>query len=179
DRARADADLDAVGAGLGQGLGGLAGGDVAADHLDLGEVLLDPAHAVDHALGVAVGGVDDDHVDAGGDQSGDAVSGVGTGTDGGADAQAALVVLAGQRVGLGLLDVVDGHHALEAVLVVDDQHALDAVLVQQLAHGVLVLAFLDGDQALLGSHHVALAGRHVGLERHVAGGEIGSAAGRG
>lgn len=50
DRARADTDLDRVSARFGQGLGRCAGGDVAADHLYVREVLLDPAHAVDHAF---------------------------------------------------------------------------------------------------------------------------------
>ena len=34
-------------------------------YVDLGEVLLDPAHALDHTGAVAVRGVDDDHVDTG------------------------------------------------------------------------------------------------------------------
>src|SRR5690606_15024529 len=127
------------------------------------------AHAVDHALGVAVGGVHHHHIDPGGDQRGDALFGIGTGTDGGADAQATLVVLARQWVGLGLLDVVDGHHALEAELVIDDQHALDAVLVQQLADDVLVFAFLDGDQTLLRGHHLTHAGVEAGFEADVTG----------
>src|SRR5690606_12195417 len=171
DRARADTDLDAISASLGQSLGGLAGGDVAADYLNFRKVLLDPAHAVDHALGVTVSGIDDDHVNTGGDQCGNAVAGIGTGADGRADTQTAMLVLAGQRVGLGLLDVVDGHHALEAVLVIDDQYALDAVLVQQLAHGVLVFAFLDGDQTLLRRHDFTHLGVHTAFEAHVAGGD--------
>jgi hypothetical protein len=39
------------------------GRDVAGDHVDLGEVLLDPAGHLDHALAVAVRGVDHHHVD--------------------------------------------------------------------------------------------------------------------
>src|SRR5690606_10317445 len=171
DPGRADSDLDAISARLGQSLGCLAGGDVAADYLNFRKVLLDPSHAVDHALGVTVRGIDDDHVNTGGDQCGNAVAGIGTGADGRADAQTAMLVLAGQRVGLGLLDVVDGHHALEAVLVIDDQYALDAVLVQQLAHGVLVFAFLDGDQTLLRRHDFTHLGVHTAFEAHVAGGD--------
>ena len=171
DGTRADADLDAVSAGFGEGLGGFASGDVAADHLDVREVLLDPAHAVDHAFGVAVGSVDDDHIDASGNQRCHAIAGIRAGTNGCADAQAALIVLAGQRVGLGLLDVVDGHHAFQAVLVIDDQHAFDTVLVQQLAHGVLVFTFLDGDQALFRRHHLTHLSVQTALEAHVAGGD--------
>ncbi|MNF57888.1 hypothetical protein D3C84_394290 [compost metagenome] len=118
-----------------------------------------------------MGGVDDDHVDAGRRQRGYAVAGIGTGADRRADAQTTLVVLAGQRVGLGLLDIVDGHHALEAELVIDDQHALDAVLVQQLAHHLGVFAFLDRDQTFFGRHHFAHLGAHVGLETHVTRGD--------
>src|SRR5690606_8110989 len=75
DGARADADLDGVGAGLDQRQRGRAGGDVAADHIDLRVVLLDPAHAFDHAAAVAVCGVDHDGVHTGLDQGFDAFFG--------------------------------------------------------------------------------------------------------
>src|SRR5690606_39556466 len=65
DRPRADADLDAVSPGVDQRTRGIGSGDVAADHLDLREALLDPAHAVEHTLRMTVGGVDDDHVHPG------------------------------------------------------------------------------------------------------------------
>ena len=66
DRARADADLDGVGAGVDERLRALAGRDVAADDVDVRErrVGLEPADDVEHARGVAVRGVDDEHVDA-------------------------------------------------------------------------------------------------------------------
>ncbi len=171
DRTRTDADLDTVCASLDQCQCSRTSGDVAADHLDFREVLLDPAYAVDHALGVAMGGVDDDHVDASGSQSSHAVTGIGASADGSANAQTRLIVLARQRVGLGLFDVLDGHHALEGEGVVDDQHLLDAVLVQQLAHGFLVSAFLDRDQALFRRHHVTYQGIQTVLEAYVARGD--------
>ena len=71
----ADADLDRVGAGIDQRPRRVAGGDVAADHVDLRIVLLDPAHALDHAGAVAVRGVDHDRVDAGLHQRLDALLG--------------------------------------------------------------------------------------------------------
>jgi len=76
------------GAAFGQGLGGSAGGDVAADDLHFREVLLDPANAVDHTFGVTVGSVDHHHVNTGADQGRDAITGVFTGADGGANAAA-------------------------------------------------------------------------------------------
>ena len=65
DRARPDADLDAVGSGLAERLGGLVGGDVAADDVyPLGSRLgLELGYHVENALGVAVSGVDDDEID--------------------------------------------------------------------------------------------------------------------
>ena len=51
----------------------------------------------------------------------------------GADQQPALAVLGGQRMGLGLLHVLDGDQADGAVVVVDDDQPLDAVLLQQRA----------------------------------------------
>src|SRR3990167_3452364 len=65
DRTRADADLDSVSASFHQRHGRTAGGDVAADHVHLRVVLLDPEHAVDHTLAVAVGRVHHDGVHTG------------------------------------------------------------------------------------------------------------------
>src|SRR5690606_28015044 len=58
DGTGADAHLDAIRACLNQRARGLGGDDVAADHLQVGEALLDAADGVEHAPGVAVRGVD-------------------------------------------------------------------------------------------------------------------------
>ncbi len=58
-------------------------------------------------LRVAVRRVDDDDVDPGADERGGALVPVGSGPDGGADAEATLVVLDGLRVLVGLQDVLD------------------------------------------------------------------------
>src|SRR3569833_1580547 len=60
-RAGADADLYRVDAGLDQRERAFGRRDVAADHLHLGKILFDPAHAVEHTLRMAVRGVDHDH----------------------------------------------------------------------------------------------------------------------
>ena len=57
DGTGADTDLDAVGTRLNQGQSRSACGDVAANDLDVRVVLLDPAHAVEHAFAVAMRGV--------------------------------------------------------------------------------------------------------------------------
>ena len=152
DRAGADADLDAVGAVVDQRLRAGRGGDVAADHLDLREALLDPRDAVEHALRMAVRGVDDDHVGARLDERLDALLGVGADADRGADAQPAELVLARVRVLGRLEDVLDGDEAAQLHVAVDDQHALEAVPVHQRLGRVEVGA--------LGHRHEPLARRH-------------------
>ena len=72
-------------------------------------------------------GVDADDVAAGRQQRVDALVAIGADADGGADAQAAEVVLGGERVLLRLLDVLDGDEALQLAAAVDDQQLLDAV----------------------------------------------------
>src|SRR5262249_38939512 len=68
DRARPDAAFYRVGAGIDQGLRPFAGRDVAGDYLHFVRVALDAADGVEHALRMAVRGVDHHDVDAGIDQ---------------------------------------------------------------------------------------------------------------
>ena len=78
-----------------------------------GIALLDPLHAVEHALRMAVRRVDDDHVDAGLDQRLDALLGVAAHADRRADAQPAVLVLAGVRMLGRLEDVLDRDQAAQ------------------------------------------------------------------
>ncbi|EXI75355.1 MAG: hypothetical protein AW07_01256 [Candidatus Accumulibacter sp. SK-11] len=154
DRPGADADLDAVCAVVEHGARGISGGDVAADHLDGGEVPLDPADTVEDALRMAVCGVDDEDVDAClGEQFGPFL-GARTDADGGADAQAAGRILAGVRMLGGLDDVLDGDQAAQLEGVVDHQDALQAVLVDQR------LALFDG-RSLMHRHQPRARGHDV------------------
>ena len=133
DRARPDADLDRVGTGVDERLGALAGGDVAADDLDVagGRVGLEAAHHVEQEVDVAVGGVGDEHVDAGLDQRGGPLPGVAEVADGGADQQPAVAVVGRVRELLALDEVLDGDQAAEAALVVDERQPLALVRAQQ------------------------------------------------
>ncbi len=99
-----------------------------------------------------MGGIHHDHVHAGLHQGGDAFVGAGTHAHGGAHPQPALVILAGQGLVGGLLDVLHRHQAAQLELVVHHQHLLDAVLVQQADDLVLLGAFLHGHQLALGGH---------------------------
>ena len=119
---------------------------------------------------MAVRGVDHDEVDAGLDQPLGALIALVADRGGGGDAQAALLVLAGIRIGDRLLDVLDRDQADAAVLVVDHQELLDAVLVQQALGLLLADALAHRDQLVLG-HQLGDRLARVGGEAHVAVGE--------
>ena len=108
DRTRAHADLDRAGTGIHQRERRITGDDVAADHLQARETFRGPCDAIDHALRMSVRGVDDDDVDASGDQRFDSLLGIATDTDRGTDQQAFAAVVSGIRIVGFLLDVLDG-----------------------------------------------------------------------
>ena len=68
DGAWANADLDGVRSGFDQRQRSCPCGNVSANHVDVWVVLLDPAHALDHAMAVTVRGIDHDGVYTGLDQ---------------------------------------------------------------------------------------------------------------
>ena len=92
------------------------GGDVAGDEIDVLELAPDAPDHVEHALRVAVRGVDDEHVHVRRDERLGARERVLADADRRADAQPAEAVLA--RVGIlhHLLDVLDGDEPLEHVI---------------------------------------------------------------
>ena len=104
---------------------------------------------------MAVRSVDDDDVDARGDQGFDALVGVSGRADCGADAELAELVLAGIRMLGRFEDVLDGDQAAELEAVVDDQDPLQPVLVHQRLRELELGAFGHGDQAVALGHDVA------------------------
>ena len=72
-------------------------------------------------------GIDDEHIDAGGDERLRALDRVGPDADRGADAQAAALVLRRVRVLDLLLDVLDGDEPAQLSVGVDDRQLLDLV----------------------------------------------------
>ena len=171
DRPRANADLDRVRTRVHQRQRGIAGDDVAADHLQFREAPLGPRHAVDHALRMTVRGVHDDHVHARRHQRLDALFGVATDPDRRAHQQAFAAVVGGVRVVQFLLDVLDRDQAAQGELIVHHQHFLDAVPVQQADHFIVGRAFHDRDQTIFLGHDVANRIVELLLEAHVAAGD--------
>lgn len=153
DGAGPDAHLHGVGAGLQHGAGAFIGRHVARDELAIRERALDGGHGIQNVLGVAVRGVEHEHVNARGDEGGGALLAFRAHADGRADAQAALAVLTGIGVLLDLVDVLHGKKPGKLTLFVNHEQLFDAVGVQ------VVLGFLkrgsggNGDQVFAG-HHV-------------------------
>ena len=148
-----------------------SGGDVATDHGDMRIVSLDAAHLIDHELRMAVGSIDDDHVNTRLDDGSDAGRSVGTGADGSGDAQASELIFTGVWIVFRLADVLEGNQTTQFVFVVDHQNLLDSVCVQQLFHFLIAGVFLDRDQPTLRGHDRGHGGFIVGLEAHVATGD--------
>src|SRR3954469_10864902 len=171
DRAGTDADLDAIGAMVDERLRGVAGADVAADDLHVRIARLDPLHAVEHALRMAMRGIHHQDVRTGLDQGGDALVGAFADADRRADAQLPLGVLAGVGM-LGFLeDVLNRDEALQMEFLVHHQHALEAVLVHELDRVLPARTFAHGDELLLRRHDVLHRLVEVGLEAQVAVGD--------
>src|ERR1019366_5499476 len=159
DRARADADLHRARPRRDEGERGGAGGDVAPDDIDVGEVALDPAHALDDALAVAMRGVDDDRVDTDAHQQLGALLGALADTDRGADAEFALRIAGRARKARLLGDVFYRHQTAQLEGIVDDDDALELFLVHQR------LAF--GERGAFAHRDELLAQRHDLFDRRV------------
>ena len=115
----------------------VGGRDIAGDERDLVGDALEARDLIEHGLRMAMGGVDDDAVDAGVDQQFGALIALVADGRGGGDAQASLGVLAGQRMQRRLLHILDRDEADAAEILVDDEQLFEPVLVQKAARLVL------------------------------------------
>ena len=122
---------------------------------------------IEHALGMAVGSVDDQQVDARIDQPLGALIAVIADGGGRGRAQAALRILRRVGVQLGFLDVLDGDKADAMAFAVHHEKLLDPVLVQQ-ALGLFLLHVLLYRDEVFPRHQFIdlLAG--IGGETHIA-----------
>jgi hypothetical protein len=136
-----------------------AGGNIAANHVNVRVVFLHPAHALDHAMAVAMRRIHHNRVHAGTGQGFHTLFRAHAHAHGRAHTQLAQGVARGVwKTGL-FGDVLDCDEALELEVIIDDQQALDLVLVEQ--H----LGLLDG--GAVGHRHQALARRHDQSYREV------------
>ena len=156
DGTGAHTDLDRIHSGIDESLGALLGGDVATDDIDMVEGMIgpDPANHVEHELGVAVGGIDHEHIHARIGQSGDTLPGVSEESDRCGHPQATLLILGGLRILLGLDEVLDGNQARKFALSIHQGELLHLVLGQEGVGIFLGDVGRSGNQVILG-HDVA------------------------
>ena len=152
DGAAADADLDEVGARVRQEAEALAVHHVAGAHLhSVTVVLADPLEGAQLPLGVALGGVDDQHIHAGLHQSGYSL-GVVTGVDTGAHHVALLGVQQLQGVALVGVIVLAEHEAHQMAVVGDDGQGVELVVPDDVV-GHLQAGALGGEDELFHRGH--------------------------
>jgi len=132
DGSRSDTDFDGVGAGLSQHFGSCACGDVAYDDVHILETGFGFAQFFDNVFRVAVGGVDDDGVDASLDEGFHAVECVVRHADACGHAEAAFGVLAGHGLVFGFRNIFIGDQADKSSFAVDDRELLNLVFLQDL-----------------------------------------------
>ena len=167
DRARPDANLQPVDAQRDQIARAFGGGDVSGEQLHFRELALHFADRVHHAGGVAVRGVDRQHVHFFARHFLGALQKIARRADGRAHAQAALLVFRGVREFEFLLNVLYGDQALEIEILVHHQQLLDAMPLKNLLGFFERGAHRHGDQIVLG-HHLADGLVEVALEAQVA-----------
>ena len=154
DRTRANADFDSVRTGVGQSDGRITGRNVAANDLQGWEILFNPAHAIQYALGVPVSGVHHHHVQTVFSQGRNTVLGVRAGAHRCTHQQLTLRVSSG--VGeVGSLDhVFQRDHAFQFERFVDDQDLFNAVFMQLATDFLVTGALKDSHQTLARGHHL-------------------------
>lgn len=133
-----------------QSFGCIGRRDVAGDDLDTVRLVLDARDGLDDLRGVAVRGIDDDHVATGRNEAFGALEAIFADRRCSSDAQTSLSVLRGVGVLRRLLDVLDGDEADAIVSVIDDDQFFNAVLMEQALGFFLRNVALNGHQILLG-----------------------------
>ena len=131
-------------------MGCFTGGDISGDDLKVFADGFDLADSFKHAFGMAVGGVYDDNIYTCGDQGFGALHAIIASAYSGCNAQAAMVILTGVRVGLGFFNIFYGDEADAAVLFIDDQEFFEAMAVEKFFGVEAGDGGRDGNEIFLG-----------------------------
>src|SRR6266550_1544427 len=142
----------------------------AAHQLRVGMRLAQAGDGLEHALGVAVRRIHDDHVAPRVDERPRASQGIGGSAHRGGDTQPAVLILVGVGVPPALEDVFDGDETLEDTVLVHHRKLLDAVLAEDPLRFVQGGAHRRGHQAVF-RHRVADRAVELALELQVAVGD--------
>ncbi len=171
DGSWAHAHFHGVDARINQGFCGFGGHHVACNHVYIRKGISNLAHGFGHHDGMAVGGIQHQHIHPRLDEGGGARGFAFAHADGGAHAQPAHFVGAPVREIAGFDDVFNGKEAFELALFVHNRQFLDAVFMQELLRVFRGGADGHGDQPLLRGHDGGDGDRKILLEAHVPVGE--------
>ena len=119
---------------------------------------------------MTVRGIDDQNVETGGEQRFGALDALAAGPGRRSDPQTAMLILAGRRIALRFLDVLDGYQTDASIGFVDDKQFLDAMLVQE-ALGVFAGDILTHRDKAVPGHQLGDRLARVVGESHVAVGQ--------
>ena len=148
-----------------------AGSYIAADHLDVRKISLDPLHSIQHTLRMTVRGIHHDHVHACLGQQRDTLIRALAHAYRRANTKMTEAVFASQRVFAGFQDVLYRHQTAQLECVVHHHHALDTMFVHQVARLFQTGVFLDGNQPLKRGHDVLDRLIQIALETQIAVGD--------
>jgi hypothetical protein len=170
DGSRADPDFQSVNAQRDQILRAFKRGHVPGDDLHLRQAVTERFDRFQNALGMAVRRIDRQHVRLGLGHFHGALQEIARGADGGANAQATLLVFGRIWILEFFLDVLDGDQALEVEVLIHDKQLLDAVILQDAFGFFERRAHRHGHQIFL-RHHRADQLRMVLFKAQVAVGQ--------
>src|SRR5450759_1432188 len=171
NRTGTDADFHTVSAVIQQSQCRATGGDVAADHLDVRKISLDPLDAIQHTLRMTVRRIHHDHVHACLGQQRDTLIRAHAHAYRCADTKVTEAVFASQRMLAGFQDVLYRHQTTQLECVVHHHYALDTMFVHQVARLYQTGVLLDGDQSLKRGHDILYRLIQIALETQIAVGD--------
>src|SRR6266403_4412840 len=131
DGARTHADFQAVDTERDEILCAFVGGHVAGDELHVRQTIANGFNGVHHARGVAVRSVDSDDVRLALGHFDGAFEEIASCANGGADAEATLLVFCGARIFELFLDVFHGDEAFEVEVLIDYEEFFNAMLLEE------------------------------------------------
>ena len=167
DRARADTHFHRAATRFRQRASACACCHVTADNLEIRVFSTGFTNTLQNAFGVAVGGVNQQHVNARGNQRVNALFVTCARANRSADAQTAMLVFTGVRFTFCFLEIFNGDHAAQVEVRVHNQRFLNAFFVHFRQHHVAGFAFTHGHQTLFWRHVDAYRLVQVSHETHV------------
>ena len=170
DRTGPDSHLHGIDTGPKEILRRLGCRNIPGDQFELRIPPLDHLDRIQHRLRMAVGRIDHDHIHPGLLQARHAIFRIRPDPDRRADAEPAMLILAGVGIHDALFNVLDRNEPLKLKVLIHDRKLLDPVFVQHLARLFQARAFRRRNQ-LVSLHDLRDLQIHPGFESQVSVGQ--------